>query len=152
MNMSEDEYAYGVCGVFCEMCPTGNGRISELAKDLLHLTQGNYDWAKDMVDFDFGDVRKGLEWFAKGKCPTCLKIEEPWCDVLKCEKITNKELRSCLQCDEFMDCPSTDYHRDRYPFVIEHHRRVKEVGLEQHLKEERKRTLDGVCLIDIRKY
>jgi hypothetical protein len=150
--MVDDEYAYGVCGVFCEMCPTGNGRIAELAEELLHLTEGDYEWARDMVDFDFGEVRKGIGWFAKARCPTCLKIEEPWCRVLKCGKVVRKELRSCLECDEFMTCPNTDYHRDRYPFVIEHHERVKEVGLDRHLEEERARTRKGMCLIDIRRY
>jgi hypothetical protein len=27
--------------------------------------------------------------------------------------------------------------RDRYPFVLDHYRRVKEVDLKQHFKEER---------------
>ncbi|KYK28332.1 MAG: hypothetical protein AYK23_05635 [Candidatus Proteinoplasmatales archaeon SG8-5] len=149
--MSE-EYAFGVCGVFCEMCPTGNGRISELAKELLHLTSGNYEWAEDGVDFRFADVRKGLEWFARAECPTCLKIEEPWCDVLKCGKIVDKELESCLECGEIYECPATEYHRGRYPYVLQHHEHVKKVGLERHWKEQRERTRKGVCLIDIREY
>lgn len=148
----KDNYAYGVCGVFCEMCPTGNGQIPKLASELLHLTEESYKWAEETVDFDFKDVRKGLEWFAKTKCPTCLNIDEPWCGVLKCDKIKNQELKSCLLCDEFLECPNTDYHRGRYPFVIDHYQRVKEVGFEQHLEEERKRVQEGVCLIDIRKY
>lgn len=150
--MSEGDYVYGVCGVFCEMCPTGNGKISELASKLLHLTQGSYEWAEDSVDFKFEDVRKGLEWFAEAKCPTCLNIKEPWCGVLECERIKTKKLKSCLLCEDFLNCPNTEYHRDRYPIVIEHYDRVKKVGFEQHLKEERKRVQDGVCLIDIRKY
>jgi hypothetical protein len=150
--MTEEKYAYGVCGVFCEMCPTGNGRIAELAEELLHLTEDDYEWAKELVDFDFAEVRRGIEWFAKARCPTCLNIEEPWCGVLRCERITGKVLRSCLECDEFLTCPNTDYHRDRYPFVTDHHERVKEVGLDRHLEEERERTRKGVCLVDIRRW
>ena len=52
-----------------------------------------------------------------------------------CEKA--KELKSCLLCDEYPVCPHTEYMRDRYPFVLDHYRRVKEVGLKQHFKEER---------------
>jgi hypothetical protein len=103
-----------------------------------------------MVDFKFDDVRKGLKWFAKSKCPTCLKIKRPWCEVMKCKKA--RELKSCLLCDEFPRCPRTEYQRNRYPFVIKYHARVKKVGLEQHLREERERVKRGVCLIDIRKY
>jgi transcription elongation factor Elf1 len=132
------------------MCPTGNGKISELSSELLRLIKGSYEWAESSVNFSFEDLRKGLNWLTKAKCPTCFHIEEPWCDVLKCEKAKN--LQSCLICDEFLQCPLTKYHRDRYPFVIEHFKRVKEIGLEKHLEEERKKAEKGITLIDIRRW
>ena len=148
--MFKDNYSYGVCGVFCEMCPTGNGKISQLASELLRLIKNSYKWAEDEVNFSFKDVQEGLEWLSKDSCPTCRQIKEPWCDVLKCEKAS--KLQSCLLCEEFLDCPSTAYHRDRYPFVIENYNRVKEIGLEKHLAEERKKARNGITLIDIRKW
>ena len=148
--MFKDNYSYGVCGVFCEMCPTGNGKISQLASELLRLIKNSYKWAEDEVNFSFKDVREGLEWLTKDSCPTCRQIKEPWCEVLKCEKAS--KLQSCLLCEEFLDCPSTAYHRDRYPFVIENYNRVKEIGLEKHLAEERKKAKNGITLIDIRKW
>lgn len=148
--MKEKGYSYGVCGVFCEMCPTGNKRISKLASELLYLTNDSYEWAEKHVDFKIVDVRKGLKWFEKMKCPTCLKIKKPWCGVLKCEKA--KKLKSCLLCSDFLKCPNTKYHRERYPFVIKSYKRVKKVGITQHYKEERNRVKKGVSLIDIRKY
>ncbi len=148
--MFKENYSYGVCGVFCEMCPTGNGKISQLASELLRLIKNSYKWAEDEVNFSFKDVREGLEWLTKDSCPTCRQIKEPWCEVLKCEKAS--KLQSCLLCEEFLDCPSTAYHRDRYPFVIENYNRVKEIGLEKHLAEERKKAKNGITLIDIRKW
>jgi hypothetical protein len=148
--MFKENYSYGVCGVFCEMCPTGNGKISQLASELLRLIKNSYKWAEDEVNFSFKDVREGLEWLTKDSCPTCRQIKEPWCEVLKCEKAS--KLQSCLLCEEFLDCPSTAYHRDRYPFVIENYNRVKEIGLEKHLAEERKKVKNGITLIDIRKW
>jgi len=148
--MFKENYSYGVCGVFCEMCPTGNGKISQLASELLKLIKNSYKWAEDKVNFSFKDVQEGLEWLTKDSCPTCRQIKEPWCDVLKCEKA--RKLQSCLLCEEFLDCPSTAYHRDRYPFVIENYNRVKEIGLEKHLAEERKKAKNGITLIDIRKW
>ena len=148
--MFKENYSYGVCGVFCEMCPTGNGKISQLASELLRLIKNSYKWAEDEVNFSFKDVREGLEWLTKDSCPTCRQIKEPWCEVLKCEKAS--KLQSCLLCEEFLDCPSTAYHRDRYPFVIENYNRVKEIGLEKHLEEERKKAKNGITLIDIRKW
>ena len=150
LKMVSKEYKYGVCGVFCEMCPSGTGKIAQLATELLKLIAGSYTWAEDEVDFSFKDLKKGLEWLTKDTCPTCQNIEEPWCDVLKCKKA--KKLRSCLLCEDFLECSSTEYQRDRYPFVIESYERVKKIGLEQHLKEEREKAQKGVSLIDIRKW
>jgi hypothetical protein len=82
--------------------------------------------------------------------PSCFNIENPWCDVLKCKK--SKDLESCLLCDILLTCSRTEYHRDRYPFVIDHFHRVKEIGLENHLKEEREKTRKGITLQDIRKW
>jgi hypothetical protein len=148
--MTKPKYSYGVCGVSCEMCAAGNGRISELATELLRLTKGDHEWAKNTVDFKFDDYYKALKWFSKMKCPTCQQIKEPWCEVRKCKKA--KKLKSCLLCDTFMTCSKTKYQRGRYPFVIKHHKRVKKVGLEKHLAEERKRAQKGIILHDIRKY
>ncbi len=146
----KDKYNYGICGVFCEMCPTGTGKTSQLAIELLKLIKGSYKWAENVVDFNFKDLHEGLEWLSKDSCPTCHHIKKPWCNVLKCDKA--KKLQSCLLCEEFLECPSTVYHRDRYPFVIEHYHRVKKIGLEKHLEEERKKTQDGITLVDIRKW
>ncbi|NHJ02836.1 MAG: DUF3795 domain-containing protein [Candidatus Heimdallarchaeota archaeon] len=148
--MSLKEYNYGHCGVFCEMCPTGNQKIATLAMELQKLTQGEYEWAQDSVNFRFEDLTKGLDWLSKVNCPGCHHITEPWCEVLKCRKANT--LSSCLLCSDFLKCERTEYHRNRYPFVVEHHARVKEVGLEQHLKEERCKTQRGVQLIDIRSF
>ncbi|MHA1213732.1 MAG: DUF3795 domain-containing protein [Candidatus Hodarchaeales archaeon] len=148
--MIGEKYNFGRCGVFCEMCPTGNGQIQNLASELLRTIKGSYDWAKDLIDFNFEDLEKGLEWLKEQECPTCKNIKEPWCDVLKCDKI--KEVESCLLCDDFLECPKTSYHRDRYPFVISRYHRVKEVGIEKHFEEERKKAKNGVSLIDIRKW
>ena len=149
----EGDYKYGRCGVFCEMCPAGNGRIEELAKELKILTSDFFkDFPKNHGGFDWVEYRKGLDYFIGSYgCPSCLEIDkEPWCNVLKCEKILEK--KSCLLCEVFLKCPRTEYQRRRYPFVIEHYKRVKEIGFESHLKEERERALKGVMLNDIRNY
>jgi len=148
--MSEKEYAYGKCGVFCEMCPSGTGKISKLATELLKLIKGSYQWAEGDVDFSFEDLRKGLQWLTGDSCPTCKKIDSPWCEVLKCKK--TQELESCLLCEDFLECPSTEYQRDRYPFVIDSYKRVKEIGFKKYLEEERNKAKSGITLIDIRKW
>jgi hypothetical protein len=149
----EDDYKFGRCGVFCETCPAGNGRVVELAGELKRLTSDFFnDFPEGHGGFDWKDYRKGLDFFAESYgCPTCTKLEgEPWCEVLKCDKVREKV--SCLLCEEFPECPRTEYQRDRYPFVLERYERVKEIGFEGHLKEEREKAEAGTLLNDIRKY
>jgi len=149
--MGDSEFRYGVCGVFCEQCATGNGRVKELAGELNRLTADFIATFPDFREFDFSEYKKGLEYFQHSHgCPTCLKVKEPWCEVLKCDKA--KELKSCLLCDDFVECPRTNYVRDRYPFVLKHYQRVKQVGLDQHFREERLKAKKGVLLEDLRKY
>ena len=145
-----EDYSYGVCGVFCEMCPKGNGKLTNLATELYAMVKGDCGWAEGSVDFKISDMEKGLEWLSKLRCRTCRKAKHPHCLVLKCSRA--KELKSCLLCDDFMTCKNTDYHRDRYPFVIDSHKRVKEVGLEKHLAEERERAKKGADLHKMRRY
>ena len=148
----ESDYKFVRCGVSCEMCPAGNGRVKELASELKRLTSDFFkDFPKGHGEFDWGEYRKGLDYFIESYgCPTCREIKEPWCEVLKCEKV--REKGSCLLCDEFPECPRTEYQRGRYPFVLERYERVKEIGFEGHLKEERRRAEEGTLLNDIRKY
>jgi len=145
------DFNYGVCGVFCEQCPVGNGLVNRLAKELKRLTS---DFSNDFPDckvFNFREFDKALNYFSEEHgCPGCQFISEAWCDVRKCEKVD--EVKSCLLCDEFRDCPRTEYQRGRYPFVLEHYDRVREVGLEGHFEEEREKAEKGLLLNDIRKY
>jgi hypothetical protein len=143
-------YSYGLCGVFCEQCPSGNGKITYLASELLEETKNSFSWAEKLVDFSFEDLEAGLKWLTKQDCPGCLNIKEPWCEVLKCTKA--KELKSCLLCEDYLTCPNTKYQRDRYPFVIDNLKRVQLIGLENHFKEEREKAEKGISLVKIRKY
>jgi hypothetical protein len=123
----------------------------ELATELKRLTS---DFFKDFPEghggFDWAEYRKGLDHFIESYgCPTCTKIEEPWCEVLKCEKV--REKGSCLLCEEFLECTRTEYQRGRYSLVLERYERVNEIGFEGHLKEEREKALSGTLLNDLRK-
>ena len=151
--MNDNSKPYGVCGVYCGQCPSGKGKIKNIAKELRRLIIKDYEWVESVIkEFDYVNFLKGLEWFTKQQCPTCTKIKDPWCEVRKCEKIIKKKFKSCLLCEDFLNCPRTKYQRERYPFVIDHYHRVKKFGFEKHLEEEEERTKNGITLIDIRKY
>jgi len=141
--MTSENNCYGVCGVYCGQCPSGNGRVKVIAGELKRLVDTvRYDWVGYAVkSFQFAEFRKGLEWFANAQCPMCLNGGGAPCENRKCAK--QKGLESCLLCGDYLTCRHTEYHREWYPFVVDNYRRVGEVGLEK--EEERSRA--GVSLM-----
>jgi len=148
IEMNTENNRYGICGVYCGQCPNGNGRVKMMAGELKRLVDTvRYNWVKDAVKtFSFDEFRKGLEWFSAAQCPMCMNGGgAPWCENRKCAP--NRSLQSCLLCDDYLMCKNTEYQRDVYPFVVENHSRVKQVGLKKHLEEEEERARAGVDLM-----
>lgn len=75
----------------------------------------------------------------------CLNGGGAPCENRKCA--SNKKLQSCLLCNEYLTCKNTEYQRDVYPFVIDNHNRVKQVGFEKYLEEEEEKTKAGIDLM-----
>jgi len=146
--MEKKNYQYGVCGVYCGQCPSGNGRVKMIAGELKRLVDTvRYDWVEQVVkSFEFGEFRKGLEWFANSRCSMCLNSGGAPCENKKCAKERN--MRSCLLCDDYLTCKHTAYQRDWYPFVVENYNRVKQVDFQKHLEEEEERAKAGIDLMD----
>jgi hypothetical protein len=145
--MNNSNRQYGICGVYCGQCPNGNGRVKMMAMELKRLVDTTrYNWVKEVVkSFNFDDFRKGLEWFSQAQCPMCLNGGGAPCENRKCA--SSKKLQSCLLCNDYPTCKNTEYQRDVYPFVIDNHNRVKQVGFEKHLEEEEERARAGVDLM-----
>ena len=147
MNKKNDRY--GICGVYCGQCPSGNGRVKMSAGELKRLVDTvRYAWLElpeVRPGFKFSEFRKGLEWFADAQCPMCLNGGGAPCENKKC--VQEKNLESCLLCDDYLTCKHTEYHRDWYPFVVDNYDRVKQVGFKKHLEEEEERAKAGVDLM-----
>jgi len=145
--MDKKKYSYGVCGIYCSQCPSGNGRVKFATNELKRLVDTvRYDWVEDVVkSFSYKEFRKGLEWIASNQCPTCLNGGGAPCENKRCASAKN--LDSCLQCGDYLTCEHTKYHREWYPFVVDNYRRVAEVGLEKHLEEEEERAKAGVSSV-----
>ena len=138
---------YGVCGVYCGQCPSGNGRVRHAAGELKRLVDTTrYEWLNDVEKrFSFDEFRRGLEWFAQAQCSGCLRGGGAPCANRSCAK--ERGLKSCLECGEYSSCKNTVYQREWYPFVLENYERVKDVGLEKHLEEEERRARAGVSIM-----
>ena len=144
-RMEKDRY--GVCGDYCGQCPNGNGRVRFAAGELKRLVDTvRYEWVEDAVkSFSFSEFRKGLEWFSQAQCRGCLAGDGAPCENRGCA--SEKGLRSCLLCEAYLECPKTAYQREWYPFVTENYERVKQVGFEVYLREEKERARAGVDLM-----
>ena len=58
------DYKFGRCGVFCETCPAGNGKVEWLAGELKRLTSDFFkDFTEDHGGFDWTEYLKGLDFF-----------------------------------------------------------------------------------------
>lgn len=138
---------YGVCGVYCGQCPSGNGRVKYSAGELKRLIDTTrYEWLNDVEKrFSFDEFRKGLEWFAQAQCTGCQHGGGAPCPNRGC--VEEKGLRSCLECGEYMTCEKTAYVREWYPFVMKNYERVVEVGFDRHLEEEEQRARAGVSIM-----
>ncbi|MCL6579402.1 MAG: DUF3795 domain-containing protein [Candidatus Bathyarchaeota archaeon] len=145
--MNNNNRQYGICGVYCGQCPNGNGRVKMMAMELKRLVDTTrYNWVKEVIkSFNFDEFRKGLEWFSQAQCHMCLNGGGAPCENRKCA--SNKNLQSCLLCNEYLTCKNTEYQRDVYPFVIDNHNRVKQVGFQKHLEEEEEKTKAGIDLM-----
>lgn len=145
--MEQKDRQFGICGVYCGQCPSGNGRVKMMAGELKRLVDtARYDWVSEVVkSFSFDEFRKGLEWFSDSQCHTCLNGGGAPCKNRKCAPA--KSLASCLLCNDYLTCKDTEYQRGVYSFVKENHSRVKEVGFEKYLEEEQERMRAGVDLM-----
>jgi hypothetical protein len=143
----DKKYSYGVCGVYCGQCPSGNGRVKFAAEELKRLVDTcRYDWVDQVIkSFSFKEFRKGLEWFAETQCPTCLNGGGASCKNRKCA--SEKKLESCLLCNDYLTCEHTAYQREWYPFVVDNYKRVKEIGFQKYLEEEEEKARAGVNLM-----
>jgi len=145
----EKDYPYGICGVYCGQCASGNHRIRIIASELKRLVDlYRFEWLEQVPQgFSFKEFRKGLEWFAASNCTGCKAGGgPPTCEARKCAK--EKGLQSCLLCSDFLTCPKTKYHRETYPQTVEGYKRVKEVGFEKWLEEQEMKAMAGFDLCD----
>ncbi|MHA1218281.1 MAG: DUF3795 domain-containing protein [Candidatus Heimdallarchaeaceae archaeon] len=141
------------CGVYCGQCRSFTVEMADLSTKFKQWVVQDYSWLKDAEDsFDFDNFLQGLEWFKNSTCPGCRNSTEGWCEVKKCEKIQQNTIDNCLVCEEFANCPDTDYQRNRYSYLFNHIKFIKKEGFDKFLEEEEKKAKEGVRLQEIRDY
>jgi len=140
-------------GVYCGQCRAFTGEMANLATEFKQWVIKDYSWLKEVEDsFDYDNFIQGLDWFKNSTCPGCRESTEGWCEVKKCDKIQQNTIDNCLICDDFTNCPHTDYQRNRYSYLFKLVDFIKNEGFDKFLKEEERKAKEGVRLQEIRDY
>jgi len=139
------------CGLYCELC--GNhGRIPQQAKTLRDsLAKEGYDnWGKEIPGFEeFWKFLLNLSDPDKN-APGCRQgCGAPFCSIRKCAR--EKKIDVCVFCEEY-PCKRVLGIAKGYPKLIADGKRMKEVGIETWLREQRERAKTGFAYCDIRYY
>jgi len=141
--MNED-VIIGRCGVCCDHCAMGNGRIPGMAGELKRFIDayGYDEWIRDFVqDFNFDDLIAGLAWFCDSGCINCLKGGGmPGCEVRSC--CLDRTHENCYFCEDFSECDKLGYQKDTYQIETEHEK-IGEMGYVDWIKEQAKKTVEN---------
>jgi len=136
------------CGLYCDLCAERT-RIPHRAAALqaAMIQEGWPFWGPTMPRFP--EFWSFLEELASGEgCPGCRAGGGyPGCQIRVCARERGLEL--CSQCPDF-PCEHVEALAARYPTLIADNVRLKGVGLEQWLIEQKERVRRGVVYADIR--
>lgn len=139
------------CGLYCDLCSV-RGRISKQARALKEsMTKEGYEY--------FGNEIKGFSAFWEflnnlcqldKACPGCRQGGgSPFCGIRKCAKKKGADI--CINCAEY-PCYRIEAIAKGYPTLIADGMRLKDIGLDKWLTEQRQRVATGFVYADIRQY
>lgn len=134
-NYEKERELVAYCGIYCRLCDYFTGRIRNSARNLLKIARKHSElklFADASKAFDFENFVKGLEWISKeiSPCVGSCRGGGGWedCPFRKCCR--EKGLRFCYECSEF-PCDVLE----KYPRRVEELNEIKEMGLEDWIKE-----------------
>jgi len=138
------------CGLYCGLCSTRN-RIPGQANALWQsMKKEAYDhWGKLVYD----NFEKFWDFLGKLKdytyiCPGCRQGGgNPDCEIRKCAQ--KKKIEVCALCEEF-PCDLIRRFSKVYITIIPDGIRIKKIGLEAWIEEQKERAQTGFCYVDIR--
>ena len=135
-----DNALISYCGVCCSHCgmQTRIPKMAEELKRFIHAYKYG-EWIGSVTqDFEFENFMKGLNWFANSSCNGCIQGGGmPTGEIRNCCK--EKGFNNCYFCNDFLKCEKLDYQRETYK-INENYERIKQVGCENWLKEQEKKS------------
>lgn len=141
----------GCCGIYCGACFAYRSEIPKLAKRLANALNQEKFW-KIAVPFDwvgsYKDFRKWLGFLARIRCSGCQAGGgNPFCEIRRC--CQKRGYVSCAECEE-MPCQKLEWMIKRYKgWILKNLQRIKEVGYDAWLDEQRKAVEQGFKTGDV---
>jgi hypothetical protein len=139
------------CGLYCGLCAQ-RGRIPQQASMLRETMrrEGYEYWGTEVPGFDAFWQFLGTLCEPETSCPGCRQDGgPPFCTLRKCAR--ERGLEVCVQCDEY-PCRRVLGIAKGYPTLIADGQRMREIGLEAWIEEQKERAKTGFAYVDIRCY
>ena len=139
------------CGLYCGLCAQRH-RIPQRAQSLRESMQKEGDelWGQDIPGFkEFWAFLSRLgesESTCSCRKETC---GPPFCGIRKCAR--SKGIDVCAFCEDF-PCDRIQGIARGYPTLLADGTRMKEMGIEVWIKEQKERATTGFAYVDIRCY
>lgn len=139
------------CGLYCGLC-SSRKRIPEKAQDLKNImAEEGYDtWGTDIPGFkNFWEFLTNL-CHPETSCAGCRQGGgPPFCSIRRCSK--EKDIDVCPYCEEY-PCSKIEELGKGYPTLIADGKRMKQIGIDQWIEEQKKRENTPFVYSDIRCY
>jgi len=147
--ISEEAEIVAPCGIYCGACAIYKGEIKETAVRLgdIVTAYGFRESSRFIPELEvYPQFIHVLTWFAGLTCVGCRAGGgNPNCFVRQC--CAEKKIETCSQCGGFPCLQLNDLQRTR-PGIIENLNEIKEKGVENWAKEQKKKVEDGFSYAD----
>jgi hypothetical protein len=137
------------CGLYCGLCAQ-RGRIPQRAEALRQAMTGEgYElWGVEIPGFNEFWKFLGNLCDPDKSCPGCRQDGGyPLCSIRKCAR--KKKVDTCPFCDQY-PCRRIKALAKGYPTLIPDGQRLKKIGVDAWLKEQKQRAQTGFQYTDIR--
>lgn len=139
------------CGLYCDLCG-GRSRIPHRAQKLRDsmVEEGYESWGNEISGFTPFWTFLNNVCDPEKACPGCRQGGgPPFCSIRKCAQ--ERKVDVCAFCQDY-PCRKINELARGYPTLIADGKRIREIGIDTWIEEQKKRANTGFIYADIRCY